>query len=336
MPSRQPRRRLLGALAVPLALLAATACSTANSAGPGGSSDGATRTFKADNGKVEIPEKPERVVATGYAVPALIEADASLVGISGFRRSLPMMSAQDRKTYDGLKKIAGETAAETNYEAIASVKPDLIVVGVPAPVLGELDMERLESIAPVVAVGPTLPNAWRKQSERQSDAVGRTENFAGNRTAYEKQAARLAEKYEKALDGKDFGHLGAYAEGGKGTFQREFAGSWGTNIAEDVGVHYYGEVRKKLGGSRDTSEYPAIEELTASFEDADAITYTVDQHGRPAKSVEYVLKSTLWKNLPAVKAGEVYPLRHTEATTYTQARKTLDAIDKAFAPLLED
>ena len=42
---------------------------------------------------------------------------------------------------------------------IAEAEPDLIVIGVPAPVLGDIDVKRLESIAPVVAIGPSLPSA---------------------------------------------------------------------------------------------------------------------------------------------------------------------------------
>jgi iron complex transport system substrate-binding protein len=33
-----------------------------------------TRVFTGDNGEVTIPAHPQRVVATGYAVPALIDS----------------------------------------------------------------------------------------------------------------------------------------------------------------------------------------------------------------------------------------------------------------------
>ena len=131
-----------------------------------------------------------------------------------------------------------------------------------------------------------------------------------------------------------FGHVGAYGDVAEGTFQREFGGSWGTNIAQDLGVTYYGEVKSKGGNARDVSEYPSIEELP-SFGEADAITYTVDPDGTVSEQVQYVLDSKLWKNLPAVKAGQAYPLRYTEAATYGSALKTLDAIDQALAPVLD-
>ncbi|GLZ11661.1 ABC transporter substrate-binding protein [Actinomadura sp. NBRC 104425] len=291
--------------------------------------------FKADNGSITIPAKPQRVVATGYAVPPLIEAGAPLVGISTWKRGVPMMDAQTKATYDRLPKVAGEQAAETNYEAIAKAKPDLIVIGVPAPVLGDIDVNRLKSIAPVVAIGPTVPRAWRELSRRQADAAGVLQKYDATKTQYEAKAAQLAAKYKDVLPKLKFAHVGAYGEVSKGNFQREFDGSWGTNVANDIGAKYYGQVKQKGTGSRSVSEYPSIEELPSAFAEADAITYSVNTDGSVPESVKYVLDSDLWKNLPAVKAGRTYPIRYTEAATYRQAMMTLDAIDKSFAPLLK-
>ncbi|MEV6122748.1 ABC transporter substrate-binding protein [Streptomyces sp. NPDC052077] len=334
-PSRGPSRALVaGAATLSIALLAG--CGTSGSGSGGKSGDAVeTRVFAADNGSVEIPVDPKRVVATGYAVPVLIEAGADLVGISTWDRGLAMMDKDDLATYKGLKKVAGALAAETNYEAIASTKPDLIVIGVPKPVITDIDVKRLESIAPVVAIGPTVPSAWRELSKRQADAAGRLDHFEQGRAAYEKKAAELTAKYAGALKGVDFGHVGAYGDVAKGTFHREFGQSWGTNIAQDIGVTYYGRVKEKGGGSLDVSEFPSIEELPASLGDADVITYTVEDDGSVSEPVQYVLDSELWKNLPAVKAGKVFPLAFTEAATYASAVKTLEATDKALAPLLD-
>ena len=352
MDSRQPLLPI-GALSLALALLTgcssasstaasstsaadSTAASAPSSAEPAaGSADSATtRTFTADNGEITIPVDPQRVVATGYAVPVLIEADANLVGISTWPRGLALMTPEDLATYEGLEKIGGAMAAETNYEAIASVKPDLIVIGVPKPVLADIDLKRLEAVAPVVAIGPTVPDAWRELSKLQADAAGALENFDAAQAEYEAKAAELKAKYATALAGLEFGHLGAYGEAAKGTFHREYAGSWGTNIAQDIGVTYYGEPVEKTGGSGDVSEYTAIEQLPASLGTADVITYSVQPDGTPAEAVQYVLDSELWKNLPAVQAGKVFAVKYTEAATFPSAMLTLDALDETLTPLL--
>ncbi|WP_406151203.1 ABC transporter substrate-binding protein [Streptomyces sp. NBC_01012] len=325
---------LVGAVSLALVL---AGCGSSSDGGGGSDSAGKdkTRVFAADNGKITIPSDPKRVVATGYAVPALIEADAPLVGISSWKRGEPMMSKEDLAEYKKLTKVAGEQAAETNYEAIAEAEPDLIVIGVPAPVLGDIDVKRLESIAPVVAIGPTVPSAWRSLSRKQADAAGALEKFDAAQKTYETKAAELAKKYKDVLPDLKLGHVGAYGEVAKGTFQREFGGSWGTNIAEDLGAKYYGKVKEAGEGSRAVSEYPSVEDLPDAFGEADALTYSVEADGSVSEAVQYVLDSKLWKNLPAVKAGKTFPIRYTEAATYGEAMNTLDAIDKSFAPLLD-
>jgi iron complex transport system substrate-binding protein len=293
-----------------------------------------TRVFSGDNGEVAIPAHPQRVVATGYAVPALIEAGAPLVGISTWTRGVPMMSPDELATYERLDKVAGDTAAETSYEAIALAKPDLIVIGVPAPLLAEVDVGQLSAVAPVVAIGPTIPSAWRDISRRHADAAGALAGFDAARTAYEAKAAELKAKYAGVVAQLRFGHVGLYGQIADGTFHREFNGSWGTNVAQDVGANYYGAVQNPGPGSRAVSEYPSIEEIGSSLGEADAITYSVNPDGSVPASVQRVLDSQLWKNLPAVQAGRAFPIRYTEAATYSVALKTLDSIDQAFAPLL--
>lgn len=333
LPLRRRAPRSLPALAAITAItLTLSACG--NDADDG-DKDAAeeTRVFTADNGDITIPVDPQRVIATGYAVPTLIESDADLVGVSEWSRGIPMMTDEDLKTYEDLPKVAGETAATTNYEAIAEAEPDLIVIGVPKPALVDLDIPKLEGIAPVVVIGPSLPDAWKTISEKQADAAGAVEGFEATRDAYLARAEELKVEHADLLADLDFGHVGAYGDVSAGNFQREYPGSWGTNIATDVGVNYYGEVKKKGGGAEDVSEYPSIEELPESLGDADVITYTVDADGKPADTVQYVLDSKLWKNLPAVKAGKAVPLRYTEAATYTSALKTLDALDESLTAL---
>lgn len=329
-------RRLAGALLASGLLLSLAACGEdgGDSGSDGANGAAETRTFAADNGDIEIPADPQRIVATGYAVPVLIEADADLVGISEWSRGTAMMTEEDLATYEELPKIAGDVAAETNYEAIAEAEPDLIIVGVPAPVLGDLDMDKLESIAPVVALGPTVPDAWKELGARQTDAAGATEGYEAAKAAYEARAGDLEAKYADALDGLEFGHVGAYGEVSAGSFMREYAGSWGTNVASDVGAHYYGEVKEKTGGSGDVSEYPSIEELPESLGDADVITYSLAVDGEAPEAVQYVLDNKLFKNLPAAKAGKVFGIQYTEAATYTSALMTLESVDKALEPLL--
>lgn len=333
LPLRRRAPRTLPALAAVVCAVSLTLSACGDDSDEGGKSEAKTRVFAADNGDITIPTDPQRVIATGYAVPTLIESDADLVGVSEWSRGVPMMTAEDLKTYEELPKVAGETAATTNYEAIAEADPDLIVIGVPKPALVDLDMAKLEDIAPVVVVGPTVPDSWKTISEKQADAAGAVEGFEATRNTYLAKAEELKAEHADLLKDLDFGHVGAYGDVSAGNFHREYAGSWGTNIATDIGVNYYGEVKKKGGGAEDVTEYPSIEELPESLGDADVITYTVGADGKAEEAVQYVLDSKLWGNLAAVKADRVVPVRFTEAATYTSALKTLDALDAALSEL---
>lgn len=337
------RRAVTALLSVGIAT-SLVACGNLDSSGEGAASGSdsqsasgsATRTVKDDLGTQTVPANPKRIVATGYAVPALLEAKANLVGISTWSRGEAMFSDSVSAAYKKTTKISGDSVAEMNYEAIAKAKPDVIVLGVPKPVLGNVDVKRLRTIAPVVAIGPSLPSAWRSLTKRQMEAVGLGTTYQAARTSYEKKAAALKTKYADALGDLKFAHIGAYGDPGKGNFQREYKNSWGTNIAQDIGVNYYGHVKKAGEGSKAVAENLSIEDLPTSLKDADAITYTVDADGTTPKAVQYVLKSSLWKNLKAVKNNMVFPVRYSEAATYTEAELTLGAIDKTFARLLTE
>lgn len=330
-----PRGRTTrNAAVVGVALLMTLVAACGSGAAQPATAPAATRVFAADNGDVIIPARPQRVVATGYAVPTLLGAGAPVVGISDFARALPFLDAEQRRTYDGLPRVAGDTNSTIDYEAIAGLRPDLIILGVPKPALGEFDLTKLRGIAPVVAIGPELPSQWRELSRRQADAAGATAGFDAARTAYEARAAELRTKYQPVLRDVRFGHVGNYGQITQGTFAREFNNSFGTNIAQDVGIDYYGRVRQTGPGSRAVSELTSIEEIVPSLEGADAITYSVNADGSLPPSVRLVLDSGLWPKLEAVQAGRTFPLRLTEATTYGGARKTLDAIDQALSPLL--
>jgi iron complex transport system substrate-binding protein len=324
--------RLAAACAAALALVAAGCGSPQQAAAPEAAAQ--MRVFAADNGEITIPVAPQRIVATGYAVPALIEAGAPIVGISSWQRGIPLMTPEDKVTYDRLDKVAGELATETDYEAIALADPDLIVIGVPAPILADVDVERLKSVAPVVGIGPTIPSEWREVSRKQADAAGVLPAFDALRGEYEVRAAELREKYAPVIGQLKFAHVGSYGQVTNGTFQREFDRSWGTNVLNDVGAKYYGQVSEPGPGSRAVSEYPSLEEIPDAFRKADVITYSVDPDGSAKEAVQQVLDSPLWPILPAVREGRTIPIRYTEAATYQGAMRTLEAVDEALAPLL--
>ena len=182
-----------------------------------------------------------------------------------------------------------------------------------------------------------MPAAWRELSRLPGRRRRSRRDFQAAKDAYDKKAQELKGKYGEALAGLKFGHLGAYGEVSKGTFHREFARSWGTNIAQDIGVTYPGEVKEKGGGGLDVTEYPSIEELPESL--ARRRRHHLHRSSSTASRAsrcKQVLDSALWKNLPAVKAGKVFRAAvHRGGDVRAPRCGPSTRSTHAFAPLLD-
>src|SRR3546814_14824642 len=103
-----------------------------------------------------------------------------------------------------------------NYEAVEKVDPDVIILGVPLPVLGDVNMDRLEKIAPVVVLGPSLPADWKKLGGRQADAPGVLTNFEEHKAPYYARADELKATHAEVVRGLDFALPAPYGAGGGG------------------------------------------------------------------------------------------------------------------------
>src|SRR5690606_15991656 len=128
-PAPAYRRRLGAALcALPLAL-ALTACGSGG--GEAGEDAAPTRAFTSDHSEedVQIPEKPERIVALGWAVTGLVPVeDANLVGVSrGTQDS--RMTPDEQQIVEEMPQVGTDT--EINIEEVAALEPDPIVSGIP-------------------------------------------------------------------------------------------------------------------------------------------------------------------------------------------------------------
>lgn len=312
---------VLGAAAVLTAGLAACGSGSGDSAG----TEVALRSFEAQNGTVEIPVDPQRIVACGYAAFPLIQAGADLAAVCEWNRELENMDAETLAAYEALPKVAPDGAvSELDYEAITAAQPDLIIMGVPARVQEEIDMATLEALAPVVFLGPSNPGQWRELGEQYADAAGVTDSYGGFKGDYEARAAEIAQKYAGTLGGLKFAGLCSVCGTEPGEFFREYASSYTTNLFDDLGFTFPGEPAdpEDVHG-----EYLSLEQLPQSLADADVIVYGLEPDGSITPELQSVLDSPLWQNLPAVKAGNIVGIQHGNAATYETALLALDSID---------
>lgn len=327
---RSASRRILAAIAV--GTLALTAgCSGGGESSGGETASAETRSFEANNGTIEIPVEPQRVVSLARATPPLVVAEAPLVAttpVSPTEKDL-IPSDELNKTIDGLDVIESGSAktnagggTEIDYEAIAAAEPDLIVSGFPAPVEGDIDEERLQEIAPTVFIGPKIPSEWREVGEKAADAAGVADSFGKLKGEYEDKAAELKDKYADTTKDATFAAATLYDSTEKGSYNREYSGSFITNIPEDVGIEF-------PGGGDEFSQLVSLENIS-DLDEADAILVSTNPDGsiRDPRFEKEVMSTEAWKNLPAVKNDNVLMVPYLMSTTYAGALEGLDALDQ--------
>ncbi len=94
-----------------------------------------TFTYQSENGPVEVPSNPKRIVALTNA-PNVLALDGTLVGVDQWTNTNPLFT----------DKVEGiEVVSEDELEKIIELEPDLIIAGTEMK-----DLEKLSQIAPTV------------------------------------------------------------------------------------------------------------------------------------------------------------------------------------------
>ena len=326
------RRGARGALALgAAAVLVAGLAGCSSDSGDSTDSEVALRSFEAQNGTVEIPVEPQRIVACGYAVLPLIQAGANLAAVCEWTRETENMDAETLAAYEALPKVAPDASAtELDYEAVTAARPDLIIMGVPARAQEELDMGKLEALAPVVFLGPTDPGQWRELGEQFADAAGVSDTYGAFTDEYEARAAEIAAKYAGTLGGLKFAGLCSVCGTEPGEYFREYASSYTTNLFDDLGLTFYGE---PVDPEEVHGAYLSLELMPENLAEADVIIFGIEPDGSITPELQAVFDSPLWQNLPAVKAGNIVGIQHANAATHETALLALDSIDAGLEKL---
>lgn len=307
---------------------AATVAATALLLAGCSSEDSGTRSFTADNGTFEIPAQPERIVASGRAVPSLPTTDAPLVGVVEYSEMVGITEEQE-KTYEDLQKVG--SGAELDYEKIASLEPDVIISGIPLRNFTKVDEDRLQSIAPTLSLGPLTPYEWKDLGEQQTDAAGVSGIFDDQKAEYEDRAAEIREEYKDKIDGVNFAAVEQADQGANG-FTRQYTGGWITNIPEDVGLNFPGEGADTENNGATFTEALSSEKIP-DLRDVDAIMYRAEADGSPVAGLEELLSQSAFQNLPAVEEGRILAVNGLWAETYAGALICLDSLEEALKNL---
>lgn len=252
--------------------------------------DTETTTYESETGPVEVPKDPKRIIALTNG-PNVLALEGNIVGIDEWTNANPLFA-------DKLKDA--EIVTEDNLEKVLELEPDLIIAG-----------SHMKNIDKLSEIAPTVVYTWGKLDYlEQQVEIGKLLNKEKEATDwvadFQERTAAAGEKI-RAKIGED-ATVSVIESGNKEFYV------FGDNYARGTEILYQGMGLKM----------PAkVEELAL-----ESGIYTFSSEVLPDFAGDYVIfsknpdvdnsftETELWKNIPAVKNGQVFEI-NTKASTYS-------------------
>lgn len=299
-------RRLLLTAAATAAALALTACGTTE---PAADDDAAKKTSEritltdASGAKVKLDGPAKKVVGTEWhEVELLISLGVDPVGVA---------DVKGYKTWDTAVPLKNDpkdigTRGEPSMDAIASLKPDLIVASTDLPPAA---VKQMRKVAPVLEVRSADASDPIGQMNENLDLIAKATGTTQQAEEIKKQFdAKLAEG-KKALDDAGLG-------GAKYAFADGYVISNQVSIRPFTSGSLIGAVNEKLGlknawtvkgdksyglGTTDVEGLTKLGDVRFAYLGNDG-----DENSTPFTGV--LAKDKVWTSLPFVKKGNVHRL----------------------------
>ncbi|MFJ9212496.1 iron(III) dicitrate transport system, periplasmic iron-binding protein FecB [Streptomyces sp. L-9-10] len=324
MSSTFTRRRITGAAAATALAVTLAGCGGGDKAADKGgeAADGGagTHTVTTVMGEVKVGDAPKRVVVLDTdALDSAVTLGITPVGATTVVDKAPFSTYLPEDKLKGIQPVG--LIAEPNLEAIAALKPDLILS---SKVRDEKNYESLSAIAPTVFSDTTGPT-WRKNFDLHADALGRKNEAKKVVADYDAHVKRLTD----ALGGA------AKAKRTKVGFVRFVEGADTRLYLNDTFVgSLFKDLQVGRPANQDTTGFSAdVSPEQIDKANADVIFYSTYGDAKKAKETDTV-GGPLWKNLDAVKKGTAFKVDDNLwmlGIGYTGAGRVLDAMEKSFA-----
>lgn len=258
------------------------------------SQSGSPRVVKHAMGETTVPAHPQRVVVldTGELDSALALGITPVGAVTVF---------QDGNFQAYLRPLAGDiktvgTIAQPNLEAIAALKPDLILS---SKLRHEAIYDKLAQIAPTVFT-KSVGVSWKENFALHAEALGRAEKARELMAAYDGRVAEFRRKMGDRLAKTQVSILRSFPDHVRVYMNESFIGT----LLKDAGLP-----RPPAQGQPKFAERVTTKEGIPLM-DGDVIFvlhYSPDQ----GSLLKTWLGDPLWQQLGAVKAGRVYEARTT-------------------------
>jgi iron complex transport system substrate-binding protein len=246
-------------------------------------------TFHAGNGDVQVPKNPKRIVdTTAFYTGYFLSLGVKPVGILDNAMTNPYFKGM----LDGVENLGKDVTPEK----ILSLNPDLIIV-----YTGTEGIDKLEQIAPVVAIEFGKKN-YKDQMLDFGKLTGKDKEAKEWVEQWGKKINELKPQVQAAVGNKTVSILNPYAKG-LYVFGHNY-GRGGEIIYGEFGLKAPPEGQKAAIDSGTGWASISLEKLPEFSGD---IIFTCPWSG-DTSNPQIVYDNSLWKGLPAVKAGNVFQL----------------------------
>lgn len=281
---------------------------------------GETRTLTdAMGNEVEIPAKPERVLAS------YLEDNLVALGI----KPVAQWSVKDGASIQGY--LQGELEGiqtiphDLPFEAVQEVNPDLIIMDSASMVEGG-KYEQYSKIAPTYVIGTEMNNDWRDELLRVGEVFDKKDDAQKVLDEYDAKAKEAKATIEKEVGNPSVAAV--WLVGGKFFVVSENLSS-GAVMYGDLGLTVPAVVKEISASATGNWSEISLEKLVEL--DAEHL-FLIDSD---KESGSAALSDALWNSVPAVKAGNVYEFSPDESWLYTGAIANTQIIDNILKSIVK-
>jgi len=242
-----------------------------------------TKTIKTDNGDIEIPVNPKRIVAEEY-LGSLIALDVIPIGAPG----LSIKNYYYRDKLKGIKDIG--VYGKPSVENIMSLNPDLIISG-----NGE-NYEKLSKIAPTIVIPYGELANVHDELKYFGDLLGREKEASAWLEQYDQRIAEAKSKVEAAIG--DNASFSIMENSGKKTWV------YGDNFGRGGQPIYQALERTPPADVAEEIKEKQWAEISEEMIEKYAGDYIIMTSN--SMTVEEFESDPIWGSLPAVKNGHLY------------------------------